>query len=174
MTQPSITFTSVMFSQQILVFICVLFQMRRDDRIWPSKLMSWVRFLLLKYTFIEILVPPTIGPGERLLKVVENGTLTLDCNSQGQPQPNVKWYFGSQPLNSSGTNKHMLEKANASMSGKYSCEATNSIGSVTADFYVEVLIKPRIKPYEKMVRVLEGNQTRLECKFEGNPEPTVR
>jgi hypothetical protein len=52
--------------------------------------------------------------------------------------------------------------------------AENIAGSATLDLFVQVMIKPRIKPYEKVVRVQEGSKTRLECKFEGNPEPSVK
>lgn len=117
---------------------------------------------------------PKIGGAERLLSVIEGSNLNLDCDAQGTPQPKVTWYFGSQLLQRDGSNRYQLTNANASMSGKYSCKATNEAGTATADFYLEVLIKPKIKPYEKVVRALEGKQTRLECKFEGNPEPSVK
>jgi hemicentin len=100
--------------------------------------------------------------------------LTLDCNAQGSPLPKIAWYFGSNLLQRDAGNRFLLANASAAQSGKYSCEATNSAGAVSADFYVEVMIKPRIRSYEKVVNAVEGEKAKLECKFEGNPEPTVK
>lgn len=147
--------------------------MQQEKHNYQSKSKFWV--ISVGRTCLSVaLVLPTIGTGERLLKVVEDGQITLDCNAQGSPQPKVNWYFGSRLLERDGDGRYLIPKANASMSGKYSCEATNVVGSATTDFYLEVLVKPRVKPYEKVVRALEGDKARLECKFEGNPEPSVR
>ncbi|KAI6240753.1 EGF-like domain-containing protein [Aphelenchoides fujianensis] len=123
---------------------------------------------------VEVLVPPKIEAGERVLKVVEGSQLTLDCRASGAPDPEVTWHFGSRLLSVDNQGHFVIKRANVSQSGVYRCEAKNAAATVSADFHVEVLVKPRIRTYEKVVRSLEGEPTRLECKFEGNPEPTVK
>lgn len=55
----------------------------------------------------------------------------------------------------------------------YSCEAVNEAGKATANFEVDVFIKPRFKDLESEVRVIEGERARLECKAEGHPPPVI-
>ncbi|KAI6172894.1 EGF-like domain-containing protein [Aphelenchoides besseyi] len=123
---------------------------------------------------VDVLVPPKIEAGDRVLKVIEGAELTLDCQAKGTPEPKVVWYFGSKVLSSDNQGHYTIRNAQASHSGRYTCEAQNAADTVSADFHVEVLVKPRIRPYDKVVRVLERESTHLECKFEGNPEPTVK
>ena len=54
------------------------------------------------------------------------------------------------------------------------CEARNDVGKTSAEFSVEVLSRPKAGNYSATVRVVEGASAKLECKVEGNPEPSIR
>ncbi|KAI6230584.1 hypothetical protein M3Y99_01047200 [Aphelenchoides fujianensis] len=105
---------------------------------------------------VEVLVPPKIEAGERVLKVVEGSQLTLDCRASGAPDPEVTWHFGSRLLSADNQGHFVIKRANVSQSGVYRCEATNAAATVSADFHVEVLVKPRIRTYEKVTKRADG------------------
>lgn len=106
----------------------------------------------------------------------EGGEVLMDCAAKGNPAPEIIWrkdqaQLSPQPFPRSSL---ALENLTATNSGRYTCEANNEAGTASADFVVEVLIRPRILNHQTDIRVIEGQSTKLECKMEGNPEPEIR
>uniref|UniRef100_A0A1I7RWJ2 Down syndrome cell adhesion molecule-like protein Dscam2 n=1 Tax=Bursaphelenchus xylophilus TaxID=6326 RepID=A0A1I7RWJ2_BURXY len=122
---------------------------------------------------VEVLTPPIITPGERVFKVVERTDLTLECLAEGSPSPKIKWYQNGKGLNRTHP-KLELKDVTTENEGRYTCEALNDAGSVSTEFAVEVYVRPKILEYEKVIKAIDGSKVRLECKFTGNPEPTVK
>ncbi|VDD91211.1 unnamed protein product [Enterobius vermicularis] len=122
---------------------------------------------------VTIAVVPSIASSERLVQVKENTTLSLDCVASGNPTPKISWLRNGVLIKSFEGPRLVIEAAQASDAGSYSCEAVNEAGKATANFEVDVFIKPRFKDLESEVRVIEGERARLECKAEGHPPPVI-
>ena len=122
---------------------------------------------------IQVLVPPKITDGDRVLKAVEGNVLVLECPASGIPPPEITWHKNGVKLNTSG-NSLTLSNLTVSDATKYTCEARNEAGSTSADYVVDVFVKPKIREYQKEIRVIEGEKARLECKADGNPVPTIQ
>ncbi|KAH7713692.1 Protein HIM-4 b [Aphelenchoides avenae] len=122
---------------------------------------------------LSVLVPPTIQDAERILKVNENGVLAMDCIVDGLPPPKITWRKDGKDVTGDAASRWMKEGISTADAGRYACEASNEAGTTLVDYIVDVLVKPRLKPYNSDVRAIEGERARLECKFEGNPEPQI-
>ena len=60
--------------------------------------------------------------------------------------------------------------------GNYGCNATNDIGYVYKDVYINVLaLRPEIiKAPAKQVRIVDGKVVTLNCQTFGSPKPIVK
>ncbi|VDN03059.1 unnamed protein product [Thelazia callipaeda] len=123
-------------------------------------------------TQLHVLVPPMIIEGERVVQVKENTALTLECVATGNPKPMIVWKRDGRPLETIGS-YYMIASSKASDAGRYTCEARNEAGKASADFEVDIFIKPRFRDLKPNVRVRNGDRTRLECKVDGYPEPSI-
>lgn len=113
-------------------------------------------------------VPPTILAGERILNVIENRSLTIECLADGTPEPVLRWYKDGRLLamdasdgngrNGNGHhhrhrhhprrhghsyqitgNRLVIPQAQLSDAGRYTCEAESAgAGSASVDFAVDV------------------------------------
>lgn len=117
-------------------------------------------------------MPPKIETDEFALKVLEGAALTLDCRASGDLVSH-QWYFAGSPLNATEA-RLTLPTARVDDAGHYSCHVSSPVGIMMADFHVDVLKRPRVLSYEKLVQVRAGEDAQLVCKFEGTPEPTVK
>lgn len=79
----------------------------------------------------------------------ENETAEFHCKASGNPEPQIIWIFNGKPISEAPfnprrivkTNSIVIEKLQKSDTGNYGCNATNSIGYVYKDVYVNVLGK---------------------------------
>uniref|UniRef100_A0A183CW12 Ig-like domain-containing protein n=1 Tax=Gongylonema pulchrum TaxID=637853 RepID=A0A183CW12_9BILA len=117
-------------------------------------------------------VPPMILEGERIVQVKENTALILECAATGNPKPKIVWKRDGRPLDTRDS-RLVIANSKASDAGRYTCEARNEAGKASADFEVDIFIKPRFRDLKPDVRVRDGERTRLECKVDGHPEPTI-
>ena len=125
---------------------------------------------------VHVLVPPKIADGDRILKAIEGNTLALECPivpGTGIPPPEIRWSKNGKRLDVGGQ-QLTLPNLTVSDATKYTCEAKNEAGTASADYVVDVFVKPRIRIAETDIRVIEGDRGRLECKADGNPLPTVQ
>lgn len=124
----------------------------------------------------------------------EESTNFLNCPVKGEPEPTIAWFRDEQPLvnssliviseNSQNVRFHDIEK---DVTGKYKCVATNSQGSVSLHFTVELNDPPKFKNpeeekknfieeteiYSQKVTPEKDKEVTLKCDVTGNPEPAI-
>jgi hypothetical protein len=69
------------------------------------------------------------------------------CEAKGVPKPAIQWIYNGKPIDQAAPNPRRTVQANKivikrlvkSDTGNYGCNATNSIGYVYKDVYVNVL-----------------------------------
>ena len=79
----------------------------------------------------------------------ENETAEFHCRASGNPEPQIIWIYNGKPISEAPLNPRrtvkpnsiVIEKLQKSDTGNYGCNATNSIGYVYKDVYVNVLGK---------------------------------
>ena len=72
--------------------------------------------------------------------VVEGNVLYLMCEAKGYPTPSVTWKKNGKVLQTnSRKTDFIIDYASENDAGKYECEASNSVGTVS--YTVEVTIK---------------------------------
>ncbi|KAI1722964.1 immunoglobulin i-set domain-containing protein [Ditylenchus destructor] len=123
---------------------------------------------------LNVLVPPSIADGERIMRVAEAGQLALDCVTKGHPTPEIVWKKEGISVSAPLKTRLLIANLTSDDNGRYTCEAKNEAGVATADYVVEVLIKPRMKVHVADLRVIEGERAKLECKADGYPEPSIK
>ncbi|XP_003745713.1 cell adhesion molecule-related/down-regulated by oncogenes-like [Galendromus occidentalis] len=98
---------------------------------------------------LVVLEPPRLKQPEKITYVVENGqSLNLECElSRGEPQPNITWVLNAERLRShSGRSIFVSERevfirkiTKQFHEGAYQCFATNSLGSASIQYQVQVI-----------------------------------
>ncbi|XP_053725354.1 neurofascin homolog (chicken) a isoform X12 [Synchiropus splendidus] len=121
-------------------------------------------------------------PTNLVLAPDENGRLV--CRANGNPKPTIEWLINGQPIQNSLPNpsRHIMgdtilfRSVQMGSSAVYQCNASNQHGYLLANAFVSVLdLPPRmLAPKNQLIKVVQGNQTFLDCPFFGSPLPELR
>ncbi|XP_037094696.1 tyrosine-protein phosphatase Lar-like [Pollicipes pollicipes] len=121
---------------------------------------------------------------------VEKGRdFVVNCKATGDPEPTVRWFMNSVPVNMSSGRFVLRDRPNRgdmvikdsvkSDEGKYRCAAENDEGTVyskDATVYIRVRrVKPSFTiPPDPVYEVLPGEDLNLTCVAVGSPMPHIR
>jgi neuronal cell adhesion protein len=118
---------------------------------------------------------------------IENGaegeTATFTCEAKGIPTPEIKWIHNGveiskappNPRRTVTTNKIIIENLAKSDTGNYGCNATNALGYVYKDVYLNVLaLPPEIVEAPRDEATVDQRTVTLTCRVFGAPKPTVK
>lgn len=110
-----------------------------------------------------------------------NKKVSLSCVISGTPTPKINWFKNGVELPANkGTyenrvSKYIIENSTEETSAKYTCKATNEIGSTETSCFVLVQEKPSITIEEKFIN--QTLRTNIEYKVSGviggHPEPEI-
>ncbi|KAK8776435.1 hypothetical protein V5799_030218 [Amblyomma americanum] len=94
---------------------------------------------------VAVLTPPSFHLTTKGVVVRENETATLDCAASGQPTPTYVWRRVGHSLVEDGgrwsafaNGTLRVTSAQASDGGLYRCEATNAVGTASAEVSLTV------------------------------------
>ncbi|GMT05475.1 hypothetical protein PENTCL1PPCAC_27649, partial [Pristionchus entomophagus] len=132
---------------------------------------------------VDVLVPPSIDRNgiDMSPKLPSGQTLTLTCDAQGKPTPQIKWFINdTQQITEStgsitlGPENKFIQISNISLAdrGHYSCVTENSAGNDTLVYNVQIVQAPVIANGGTS-QVIEGEVARLECNADGLPTPVI-
>ncbi|KAM4616042.1 hemicentin-1 [Polymixia lowei] len=134
---------------------------------------------------LTVQVPPKIiGQKEEEVSVIEGHMVSLLCDVQAYPPPEITWTRDGQVLQFStgihilpGGQMLQLPRARAEDAGQYVCTATNSAGqdqkSILLSVYVLPVLRPRPDSESELVTPQVGSSVTLRCEARGLPEPEV-
>ncbi|XP_030311670.1 immunoglobulin superfamily member 10 [Calypte anna] len=138
-------------------------------------------------TLSVVAYPPRIAGDSRHLLIAHSGkALAVKCRAQGRPPPTISWVLANATRvseSSPGNGKVRLEPDGTLVikevtiydRGLYTCMATNPAGTDRLVVRLQVIAAPPAILEEKRQRVegRAGEDLRLPCTVEGNPQPTV-
>ncbi|XP_072563615.1 hemicentin-1 [Paramormyrops kingsleyae] len=134
---------------------------------------------------LTVQVPPTIiGSKEEQVSVIEGHMVSLLCDVQAYPPPEITWTRDGQLLAFStgihvlpGGQMLQLSRARLQDAGQYVCTATNAAGqdqkSIELSVYAPPTLKPRGNFESEVVTPQVGSNVLLRCEAQGTPEPEV-
>ena len=133
---------------------------------------------------LEVLAKPKFLVEPKVQTAAEGETVSFECKADGIPAPEYKWIHNGKDISKSdfnpnriiSPNKITIKNLRKSDTGNYGCNATNDVGYVYRDVYVNVLaLPPEITSYpEKMKRTVDGTTVTLSCRTFGAPKPIVK
>ncbi|XP_012721740.2 hemicentin-1 [Fundulus heteroclitus] len=138
-----------------------------------------------KHFNLAVQVPPRItGPKEEEVSVIEGLMMSLLCDVQAYPPPEITWTRDGQVLRFSttvhilpGGQMLQLPRARLDDAGQYVCTASNSAGQDQKSFLLSVYVAPSLKhPHDAEdddVTPQVGSSVILRCEAHGVPEPEV-
>ena len=106
---------------------------------------------LFSVLFVFVALPVWIDIPPKDTFALVNETVELECKGRGDPTPTITWKKNDQPIDFAN-NRRYFQKSTGSIqisgsqksdSGKYTCEATNRVGSKWAKVTLTVLSKSR-------------------------------
>ncbi|KAM4658726.1 immunoglobulin superfamily member 10 [Amazona ochrocephala] len=141
----------------------------------------------LLVTLSVVAYPPRItGSRWQLLTAHSGKPVTMKCKAEGRPSPTVSWVLANKTYISdslAGNNKvHMetdgtliIKEVTVYDRGLYTCMAENPAGTDKLIVKLQVIAAPPAILEEKRerVEVMMGENLKLPCTVEGNPQPTV-
>ncbi|KAJ8379625.1 hypothetical protein SKAU_G00004030 [Synaphobranchus kaupii] len=134
---------------------------------------------------LTVQVPPrVIGQREEQMSVIEGHMVSLLCDVQAYPPPDIIWTKDGEALQFStgihilpGGQMLQLPRARVPDAGQYVCTSTNPAGldqkSIQLSVYVPPVLKPRSDSEPEFVTPQMGTFVSLRCEAEGTPEPEV-
>lgn len=104
---------------------------------------------IYKYNMISLFVnvPPYFTVEPKFINGTENDTVMIKCEAHGRPKPEIKWTFNGQSIDQSLSSLHRkieinsvtIESLRKNDSGNYGCNATNSVGYIYKDVYLQIV-----------------------------------
>ncbi|XP_051995626.1 intercellular adhesion molecule 5 isoform X6 [Xyrauchen texanus] len=90
---------------------------------------------------INILYAPMFDTNQATFFVVEDSDISLECNSTGNPEPEMWWSFNNKNISAERHHRQItlnIQKATFTSAGVYKCSATNEFGLQEKNFIVEI------------------------------------
>nr|CAD7257229.1 unnamed protein product [Timema shepardi] len=118
-----------------------------------------------------------------IINAAEDETVEFRCEASGEPKPQIKWIRNGVPIEEAPPNPRrkvtpnriIIERLDKTDTANYGCNATNSIGYVYKDVYVNVLaLGPDITEPPKDEATVDGRKVTLLCRVFGAPKPLVK
>ncbi|GAB6022659.1 hypothetical protein CHUAL_006750 [Chamberlinius hualienensis] len=139
---------------------------------------SWAMSITVQSAPSWITVPNnTIAAYEESVK--------FECKASGEPEPVIQWFQNGIPLENAKENPNRkvinetvmtIDNLSAYDTAVYQCNASNILGYVWKNFYLNVLAtRPSIEfPPEVSYETVEGFVVTLRCRVFGVPHPEVK
>ncbi|KAF2901456.1 hypothetical protein ILUMI_04732 [Ignelater luminosus] len=117
------------------------------------------------------------------VNAAEDDTVEFHCEAAGVPEPHIEWIHNGKPLEEAPPNPRrkinpnsiVIEKVNKDDIGNYGCKASNNLGHVYKDVYVNVLaLPPEITEAPRDVEAANAKDINISCKVFGVPKPKVK
>ncbi|XP_043238684.1 hemicentin-1-like isoform X2 [Amphibalanus amphitrite] len=136
---------------------------------------------------VSVLTPARAEPGDGV-KMAPDGTfplevpvdsgVRLECRRSGNPAPEAVWTKDGQVVKTVAATDPdsalLLEPAKLVDSGSYSCRVSNSLGSDSVDYTLEVYSLPTLRrELEYTVNARPRENVTLTCDVTGHPAPQV-
>ncbi|KAI4487248.1 hypothetical protein M0804_005397 [Polistes exclamans] len=132
---------------------------------------------------LQVMAVPYFTVEPEIINAAEDETVEFRCEASGVPEPDIKWIHNGKPISEAPpnerrkvtTNSIIIEKLKKKDTGNYGCNATNSLGYVYKDVYVNVLaLEPEITQPPNDQATVEGKTVRITCRVFGAPKPIVK
>ncbi|XP_043751633.1 matrix-remodeling-associated protein 5 [Cervus elaphus] len=122
-----------------------------------------------------------------VIQVPYGDVVTVACEAQGEPTPRVTWLSPSHRLIPASSDKYqvyqdgtlLIQKAQRSDSGNYTCVVRNSGGEDRKTVWIHVHVQPpTINGYPEAITTVRevapgGSRKLIDCRAEGVPAPRV-
>uniref|UniRef100_UPI0035900F1F hemicentin-1 n=1 Tax=Myxine glutinosa TaxID=7769 RepID=UPI0035900F1F len=134
--------------------------------------------IVRKHTELVLLVPPTAQESPVKVLVTEGESVELSCATDGWPPASVSWHRpdGTMPGTSGRfttltTGELIIDEAQTSDAGTYTCFAANGAGVVERRFHLDVVVAPAFIEHPGNLSVTTGQNLVLTCLAIGVPKP---
>uniref|UniRef100_A0A8C4U7D5 Hemicentin-1 n=1 Tax=Falco tinnunculus TaxID=100819 RepID=A0A8C4U7D5_FALTI len=128
---------------------------------------------------LKVQVPPVTKPHLKEYVVPVDQAVTLQCEAEGYPEPEISWHKDGQQITESirrrilSTGALQVVFVQPGDAGRYTCIAANPAGSSTSSMELAVHIPPKIRRTDAQYTVTEDSQAVLSCVADGIPTPTI-
>lgn len=132
---------------------------------------------------LEVMAVPYFTEEPEIINAAEDETVEFRCSASGVPEPQIKWVHNGLPIDEAPPNPRrkvtpnsiIIEKLQKLDTGNYGCNATNSLGYVYKDVYVNVLaLAPEITEPPSNEATVDGRTVTMTCRVFGAPKPEVK
>lgn len=132
---------------------------------------------------LQVMAVPYFTLEPEIVNAAEDETAVIKCEASGVPVPEIKWIHNGKPLSEAPPNSRrkltsnsiIIEKLMKNDTGNYGCNATNSLGYVYKDVYVNVLaLDPEITQPPMDMDTVDGKTIQITCRVFGAPKPEVK
>ncbi|XP_054168063.1 obscurin-like [Oppia nitens] len=129
-------------------------------------------------------IPPTIKLAMSDVEVSEGASAMLEAKVMAYPRPTIRWFKGSQLIESSERYKYLYEDEESYTlvvkntrkddEGVYRLEAVNEMGRTDTSAKLIVNVSPKFKKQMKEQSVMTDECLNIEVEVEANPMPDIK
>ncbi|XP_074156716.1 neural cell adhesion molecule 2 isoform X2 [Sminthopsis crassicaudata] len=141
-----------------------------------------------KQSFLQVFVQPHIIQLKNET-TFENSQITLVCEAEGEPIPEITWKRAQDGITFSEGDKspdgHIevkgqhgrsllhIKDVKLSDSGRYDCEAASRIGGHQKSMYLDIEYAPKFVSNQTIYYSWEGNPINISCDVKANPPASI-
>ena len=122
--------------------------------------------------------PRIFTPLQTQITKAELGNLSLLCEANGNPPPNIRWQFGKKIVDSRYTfpvkGGLMISDIRKSDEGRIQCVAESIMGKDVRETELIVHTKPKVILSSNRLTAIEGMAFDIVCKASGTPLPELK